>query len=67
VTTDNDYNEANRHLLAAAVLMAPTGTEQEAFGRMCNEAYHQRASAKAVTQDLLGALLDGVRHGNWPA
>jgi len=61
-----NYNEANRHLMAVAVLVSPTGKEQEAFGRMCNLMYGDGLVEKEIFLGLLGAIQDGVKNGNWP-
>jgi hypothetical protein len=67
MTNDTHYGEAVRHALSIAMLVSPTGVEQEAFARMHNAAYGERRNHKDVLLDMLGAIQDGVRHGNWPA
>ena len=60
------YNDAVRHALAIAVLVSPTGREQEAFGQMVNAMYDDGLSEKRILSDLLGAISDGIRYNNWP-
>jgi len=57
-----EAEEANRSLLAAAMILSPTGKEQRGFVALANAPVDPFEAAEL----LLGALLDGVRHGNWP-
>jgi hypothetical protein len=57
-----DRVETNRLLLQAAMTLAPTGVEQRAFADLAN----LPMDPEQVTVVLLGGMLDGTRHGNWP-
>jgi len=54
------------HLLRAAVAMAPTMKEQEAFGEMYTEMLMDNVRAKSAALQMLSAMQDGLRYGNWP-
>jgi len=67
---DADYEVVKTFLLSAAMRLSPTGKEQAAFGKIVNEAEKDWAGDddqnKRVLLALLGAMLDGLRFGNWP-
>ena len=56
-----DLAEINRQLLATAMLIAPTGEVQQGFAALARS-----TPSDAVPTALLGAMLDGLRYGNWP-
>lgn len=63
------YNLAKQHLLSIANIYAPTGREQSAFVSFINETELGMYQAEGPTKTLsilLGALKDGIDHGNWP-
>lgn len=57
-----DVHDAAHKLLDASAYLSPTGTVQQAFVRIFNEA---PSDGEAVLA-LLNALHDGWAHGNWP-
>jgi hypothetical protein len=67
MTNEHDYRMAKGDLLAAAMRLSPTGTEQQAFSANVNKARMDGATDKEVCIDLLSSMLDGLRHGNWPS
>lgn len=57
---------AKRLLLSAAMHLAPTGREQQAFTRLVNAMELAGESDTSTCQALLAMMLDGLRNGNWP-
>jgi len=55
--------EAIRLLLAAAMELSPTGTEQAAFNAIANQ---ERRPDDVIVMDLAAGILTGVSHGDWP-
>lgn len=55
------------HMLSAAYDAAPTGTEQEAFGRVVNDMRAAGESDKSIVVALAGYIRDGLMYGNWPS
>jgi hypothetical protein len=60
-------DEALRHALQVCVLLSPTGTEQEAFSNMVNAMARDGVSPQNQILNLMGALTDGLKYGNWPS
>jgi hypothetical protein len=52
--------------LRVCVMASPTGKEQEAFGRMYTNMQVDGLSDEEMTMHLAMALVDGLKHGNWP-
>jgi hypothetical protein len=61
-----DYRQTVNHLLAAAMEVSPTGTEQSAFGRLVNNMRNAGEDDKSVSIELAATILEGLRNGNWP-
>lgn len=63
---DSDLKPAVANLLAVAMVVSPTSTEQGAFGTLVN----RMESAGELNCDIIVALADaisdGIRLGNWP-
>jgi hypothetical protein len=59
------YRDAQvaEHLLRAAMELAPDGPTQEAFAKISR---NTSLTQKEVCVALLGTMLDGIQHGNWP-
>ena len=53
-------------LLRAAINISPTDKEQVGFIKMYTEQCLDNVDEKTIIESLLGAMLDGLRHGNWP-
>jgi hypothetical protein len=58
--------EAIRHLLAAAMELSPTSTEQAAFSAIVNRTGSERRPDDVIVMDLASGILTGVSHGAWP-
>jgi hypothetical protein len=59
-------NEKIGAALQLAMLVSPTGKEQEAFSEMLSEMNMAGVEQSEQLEWLLSAILDGLRHGNWP-
>jgi len=46
--------------------LSPTGSVQQAFTRIYNNARKDHLSETDIVKCLLKALLDGLEFGNWP-
>ena len=57
-----DYRELYQDLLRIAMKISPTGKEQEAF----SEIARQPVTPKETALNILGAISDGLKWGNWP-
>ena len=65
-----DFNGARQSLYGMAHDVCKNGREQNAlllaFQHTEMEMIEQGESPKAITIALLGIILDGLKHGNWP-
>jgi hypothetical protein len=61
-----EVNEKLRAALQLSQLIAPTGKEQQAFVLMLSEMNMDGCDPDEQLEWLLSAMLDGLRHGNWP-
>ena len=52
--------------LRVCVMASPNGIVQENFGAMYRNMQADSLSDEEMTIQLAGALVDGLRHGNWP-
>lgn len=52
--------------LALAVRVSPNGLVQAEFAKIYNRLVSEGASWDRITTSLIGATLDGMRHGKWP-
>lgn len=59
-------DEAVRLLSQAAMLLAPSRTEQEAFSSMLNSMEPYGATARQKVLALIDGMSDGLKYGNWP-
>lgn len=67
ITIDTvNMNHAITFLMQAASLMAPTFAEQTAFTDMVKAMRNEKEPPKTIVIQLTGAILDGLRFGNWP-
>lgn len=60
------HNEAKQHLLSAAMLLAPTGKEQQAFVQYFKDVESSGHDARKEARLIVGGLYDGLAYGNWP-
>jgi hypothetical protein len=58
--------ETSYKLLAVLQHYAPTGAEQERCAHFLAEMQLGGDTQQEIDAALAGALLDGLRHGNWP-
>lgn len=59
-------NEKTRAMLAAAFTVAPTGNVQEALANVVREMQAAGEPDEMIALMLADAIVDGLRHGNWP-
>lgn len=64
--TQDDLRAAKNFILLSAMRLSPTGKEQEAFAQIKRDAEALGADENEIILALLGAIQDGVKHGNWP-
>jgi hypothetical protein len=60
---ENTAREANRLLLAAAMLVSPTSKEQKGFIELT---HIKGISQQSLTILLINTMSDGLSYGNWP-
>jgi len=60
------HKDAAYALLGVCRDFSPTGREQQAFTNVYNDLLATNESSEEVAKQLASALLDGLRHGNWP-
>lgn len=53
-------------LLGIAQALAPNGIIQENLAIVYRDMQKQGESEKAIAMSFAGAIVDGLRHGNWP-
>jgi hypothetical protein len=66
VDRKRDYREGVEHLLRAAVVLSPTGAQQNAFGFMVNDLRLHGADDREVAMQLMDAMLAGLLKNCWP-
>jgi hypothetical protein len=52
--------------LGLAMMVSPTGKEQQAFVLLIQEARADGLDSDGVLEHLVGAIHDGLSKGNWP-
>ena len=60
------YNDAKQALLSAVMLLAPTGAVQRRMVNLLHDMEDAGEMQSEIIVALLGAMLDGIKHGNWP-
>lgn len=53
-------------MLSMCQRICPTGVEQAGFAKLYNELRKAGESDATMVEQLAAALVDGLRHGNWP-
>lgn len=65
--SDNPIDDAVPPLLLdAALRLAPSEEVRGTFGKMYSAVLVDGGTDKDLSVQLLGAMLDGLRYGNWP-
>lgn len=62
---DSQMNHAVWYLTQAALILSPTGGDQQAFCNIVDEMNKEGEPQKKIAIELLGDMLDGLRFNNW--
>jgi hypothetical protein len=62
-----DLDNAITHITQAAMILAPNGKVQASISSGLNRMRADGMISELILIQLMNMMLDGLRHGNWPA